>query len=364
MSEGIRGGAVPAAVAQVVDAAGAVTGAGFLVAEDLLFSCAHVLADGGYGPGDVVRLRFPHAPGGPAVEGRVLEDGWRDPQGQDIALVRLSEAVGVAPLRLGSAVASRGHRVRSFGFPSQAPPGGHFGFATAGGLLPAGDGIGELLQLTGANDLTTGFSGGPVVDELTGLVAGMLTAITPPDRHDRGSGIAYATPSAVLRTVRPELGEHDVTPYRALEPFTAEHARWFRGREEAVRQVLAGLAGRRRVVLLLGPSGSGKSSLVQAGVLPALTEGRLPGSDRWRQVVVRPAPTYGRPLRWQDCPEQPAPEGPPPVRSRWTRPTVAQCWSWTSSRNSSSPSRDRKQFRLYRRSPTRSVRTPCSAWSW
>ncbi|MFG2914766.1 trypsin-like peptidase domain-containing protein [Kitasatospora sp. NPDC048298] len=287
----VRGGAaggVPAAVAQVRDGAGLVVGAGFLVAEDLVVTCAHVLADGGYGPGAAVTLVFPRAPGAPTVTGRVLEAAWREPYEQDVALVRLERAAGVAPLSMGSAAGCRGHRVRSFGFPVQAPPGGHFGFATAGDLLPAADSAGELLQLTDANDLTQGFSGGPVLDEVTGLVVGMLTAITAPDGHDRGLGIAYVTPTAVLREAWPALGEGDVSPYRALEPFTAEHARWFRGREEAVRQVLAVLAGGRRVVLLLGPSGSGKSSLVQAGVLPALAAGRLPGSDRWLPVVVRP----------------------------------------------------------------------------
>ncbi|GAA2997679.1 hypothetical protein GCM10020229_07620 [Kitasatospora albolonga] len=288
LSEVVGGGDVPAAVAQVLDAADVVVGAGFLVGEDLLVSCAHVLADGGYGPGDVARLRFPHAPGAPEVVGRVLADGWRDPQGRDVALVRLLESVTAVPLRLGSAEAACGHRVRSFGFPVQAPQGGHFGFATAGGMLPAAGPAGELLQLTAANDLTTGFSGGPVVDEMTGLVVGMVTAIAPPDPYHRGLGIAYATPTGVLRGAWPALGEHDVTPYRALEPFTSEHARWFRGRQEAVRQVLNGLTGRRRVILLLGPSGSGKSSLVQAGVLPALAGGRLGGSDRWHHVVVRP----------------------------------------------------------------------------
>ncbi|MGW1768719.1 nSTAND1 domain-containing NTPase [Streptomyces sp. NPDC002073] len=282
--------AVPAAVAQVLDRAGAVVGAGFLVAGDLLVTCAHVLEDGGYGPGDTVPLVFPRAPGAPSVAGQVLESSWRDPQDEDVALVRLERPPRIAPPALGSAAGCRGHRVRSFGFPQQGPPGGHFGSAMAGGLLPAADSAGDLLQLTDANDLTTGFSGGPVLDEVTGLVVGMLTAITSPDSHDRGQGIAYVTPTAVLREVWPALDEHDVSPYRALEAFTAEHARWFRGREEAVRRVLAGLAGGRRVVLLLGPSGSGKSSLVQAGVLPALAAGRLPGSDRWRQVLVRTAP--------------------------------------------------------------------------
>ena len=36
---------------------------------------------------------------------------------------------------------------------------------------------------------------------------------------------------------------------------------------------------------MVGPSGSGKSSLVRAGLLPALADGVLPGSDRWRQLM-------------------------------------------------------------------------------
>jgi WD40 repeat protein len=39
---------------------------------------------------------------------------------------------------------------------------------------------------------------------------------------------------------------------------------------------------------VVGPSGSGKSSLVRAGLLPALRDGVLPGSDRWRQLLIRP----------------------------------------------------------------------------
>ncbi|MFE6848259.1 hypothetical protein [Streptomyces sp. NPDC057686] len=38
----------------------------------------------------------------------------------------------------------------------------------------------------------------------------------------------------------------------------------------------------------MGPSGSGTSSLIQAGVLPALTAGEVAGSDRWLAVRVRP----------------------------------------------------------------------------
>jgi WD40 repeat protein len=178
--------------------------------------------------------------------------------------------------------------VRSFGFPTQAPPDGHFGFGVAGDLLPAVGGRGPHLQLTAANDLTTGFSGGPVLDEVTGLVIGMLTEITAPDEYVRGQGIAYVTPTQVLREILPELAEQEVCPYRGLESFTEDQARWFEGRKDAVRQVVSNLARQRRLTLLLGPSGSGKSSLIQAGVLRALAAGELPGSDRWLPVLARP----------------------------------------------------------------------------
>ncbi|MFG2999645.1 trypsin-like peptidase domain-containing protein [Streptomyces sp. NPDC048340] len=280
------------AVAQVLGPDGEVVGVGFLVAEAVLMTCAHVVRAAGAEPGDSLRLAFPHLEGAPEVEGLVLADAWRAPEDEDVAVVRLGTGAevtaGVAPLPLGTAAGSRGHKVHSFGFPAQAPVGGHFGYGTAGALLPATEGRAAHLQLTGANDLTTGFSGGPVVDETSGLVIGMLTEITAPDEHERGQGIAYVTPTQVLREVWPELAERDVCPYRGLEAFGAEHAEWFEGRKDAVRQVLANLAEQQRVTLLLGPSGSGKSSLVQAGVLPALAAGEVPGSDRWLPLVVRP----------------------------------------------------------------------------
>lgn len=66
---------------------------------------------------------------------------------------------------------------------------------------------------------------------------------------------------------RPDVGE--TCPYRGLEPFYEEHAEWFRGRE-SITERLADLVGRRPVVVVTGPSGSGKSSLVRAGLIPAV----------------------------------------------------------------------------------------------
>ncbi|MFD4652246.1 trypsin-like peptidase domain-containing protein [Streptomyces sp. NPDC058441] len=264
------------AVAQVLSPKGEVAGAAFLAAEDVVFTCAHVVRSAGYGPGDVVRLLFPRARGAPQAEGEVLAEPWRPPEDEDVAVIRLRDTPSaVHPLGVGAAAGSQGHRVRSYGFPAQAPPGGHFGYGTAGDLLG-----GDRLQVI-SNDLTAGFSGTPLVDDVTGLVIGMVTAIAGRDPNGRGQNIAYATPTETLRRLWPDLALKKVRPYRGLEPFGQQDARWFHGRDEARDAVLASLRRNRRGVLLLGPSGSGKSSLVQAGVLPNLPAG-------WKATLVRP----------------------------------------------------------------------------
>ncbi|MEU9141326.1 trypsin-like peptidase domain-containing protein [Streptomyces sp. NPDC048404] len=265
-----------AAVAQVLSTKGEVAGAAFLTAEGVVFTCAHVVRNAGFGPGDVVRLRFPQAVGAPQAEGEVLAEPWRAPEGDDVAVIRLRDTPSaVHPLGFGAAAGCQGHTVRSYGFPAQAPPGGHFCYGKAGDLLG-----GDRLQVI-SNDLTEGFSGAPLVDDVTGLVIGIVTAIAGPDRNGRGQDIAYATPTETLRDLWPGLALREALPYRDLEPFGRQDARWFHGRDEARDAVLASLRRNRRGVLLLGPSGSGKSSLVQAGVLPNLPTG-------WKATLVRP----------------------------------------------------------------------------
>lgn len=64
------------------------------------------------------------------------------------------------------------------------------------------------------------------------------------------------------------------TPYRGLARYEPEHSDWFHGREPLVRAILTRLTDRSAhgggLLFVIGPSGSGKSSLLRAGVLPAL----------------------------------------------------------------------------------------------
>jgi serine/threonine protein kinase/tetratricopeptide (TPR) repeat protein len=83
------------------------------------------------------------------------------------------------------------------------------------------------------------------------------------------------------------------SPFRGLNVFDFEHAPIFFGRAKAVGEVLEALDQQRkawhRLVLVVGASGSGKSSLVRAGVLPALIQpGTIEEIGLWRRAVTRP----------------------------------------------------------------------------
>ena len=84
-----------------------------------------------------------------------------------------------------------------------------------------------------------------------------------------------------------ELSVPDVCPFRGLAPFDTAHADYFFGRERLVAGLVASVVG-SSLLSVVGPSGSGKSSVVRAGLLPALSRGVLPGSERWCQVLMRP----------------------------------------------------------------------------
>ncbi|HEX6579742.1 MAG TPA: AAA family ATPase [Actinomycetota bacterium] len=87
------------------------------------------------------------------------------------------------------------------------------------------------------------------------------------------------------RNPRRELG--DLCPYKGLASFEENDWASFFGRERLVGE-LAARTVQVGVLGVVGASGSGKSSLVAAGLLPSLGAGLLPGSDRWIHAVMRP----------------------------------------------------------------------------
>ena len=87
---------------------------------------------------------------------------------------------------------------------------------------------------------------------------------------------------------RPEpLPEPMECPYPGMTPFQAEDARFFYGREDEIDQMLHRLR-HQRYLWVIGPSGSGKSSLVFAGVLPRLSKSDYFPSGYWLVRSLRP----------------------------------------------------------------------------
>ena len=77
-------------------------------------------------------------------------------------------------------------------------------------------------------------------------------------------------------------------PYPGLRPFEPDEALKFYGRETNTADLLRRLS-ENRFIAVVGSSGSGKSSLVRAGLLPALHRGRLVGAtSRWRICLLSP----------------------------------------------------------------------------
>ena len=70
-------------------------------------------------------------------------------------------------------------------------------------------------------------------------------------------------------------------PYKGLRPFGEDDAAVFFGRERLVAEVLRRISQGARLLALVGPSGSGKSSVVRAGVVPAMRKGGPGGDAKW-----------------------------------------------------------------------------------
>ena len=102
--------------------------------------------------------------------------------------------------------------------------------------------------------------------------------------------IRYESGTSGVRRVR-QSSVVEECPYPGLAAFGPETAQWFFGRD-AVLAELTGLLSEQPpgLVVLVASSGAGKSSLLQAGLIPALDRGVLPqaGSRRWPRLIFTP----------------------------------------------------------------------------
>ncbi len=93
-------------------------------------------------------------------------------------------------------------------------------------------------------------------------------------------------PVGVYDEFDPESAQN---PFKGLEAFQQTDAHFFFGREQMIERGLKRMQ-ETRFLAFVGASGSGKSSLVRAGILPALRDGKISASETWRTALFTPGP--------------------------------------------------------------------------
>ncbi|GHD16509.1 hypothetical protein GCM10010313_44880 [Streptomyces violarus] len=269
-----------AATVQVSGRDGHIGGLGVVIAPTLVLTCAHVVLDA---------LGLPVAPGGERPdgpmgvrlalrEGEMVEAVVRDwvpvrANGTgDLAVLSLARPLEAArPVLMVAPRDVWDHKAIVFGLPRDDTGGG---WHTARLRARTGTGRLQMSPQDGQSDpIQPGFSGSAVWDDDLGAVVGIVASISPAHR-----GQSFCIPTRTVLDELPDLAEllAPASPFPGLRPYTEEHSAHFFGRDEDVTAVVDLLCPHGSLpegcVTLTGPSGSGKSSLLMAGVLPRLRE--------------------------------------------------------------------------------------------
>jgi hypothetical protein len=269
-----------------------VKGTGFVVSRRHLVTCAHVVNeslgrrwDAPERPGsdDVVAIDLPYS-SNPRADVLAQVSEWfpvAEAPISDIAVLELRSEVTVQPLRLARDPTSPGQPFSTIGFPI-----GQDGGMDAHGSLGASIEFGRLIAhgdtLPGFF-LEGGYSGAPILDSESATVRGMA-ALAVRERERR---TAFVLPTHALEYAWPPLAR----PYQGLAAFQESDARFFKGRERYVTELEEKLQ-KLPLIAVVGASGSGKSSLVRAGLLPLLHS-----QQNWRVLMFRPGAPSTQPSR-------------------------------------------------------------------
>ena len=211
---------------------------------------------------------------------------------RDWACIQVKGAFsGVVPLPVGELKdEDEGSCWNTYGFPDSCSEEGK---ATAGtitsvaAILDLGGRKVTAIQLfsreagAGMGGVVHGFSGAPVI--VDGRIVGILCGASVNVQTGRSDeGTLYAIPLYTLGVPLPTVE----CPYPGLRPFEQKDAPRFFGREAETDDVVRQVGDGHRQILVVGPSGSGKSSFVKAGVVPNLAY----AEGQFELRTVRPGP--------------------------------------------------------------------------
>jgi serine/threonine protein kinase/WD40 repeat protein/DNA-binding winged helix-turn-helix (wHTH) protein len=131
------------------------------------------------------------------------------------------------------------------------------------------------------------------VPERVDDVLAIATSKSPTDRYPTAEAFALALQGAASGAapiaVATAKTAKRTNPFKGLRAFAETDADEFRGRERLLEELVTRMRDPEfRLLAVVGPSGSGKSSVVRAGLIPAVRQGRVPGSSRWFISAMTP----------------------------------------------------------------------------
>jgi WD40 repeat protein len=276
-------------------------GAGFLVTPNHILTCAHVVnsalrrnQNAVDQPDAPIFIDFPLLNNRPLLRAKILHwfpvaDDAAVNEIEDIAVLELlpdtplpAETCPAPLVALDSASFFADHRVRMCGFPGGIDQGTHID-----GMLKGRTGAGwEIHPLDNSRPVEQGFSGTAVWAVQENAVCGMINSRLrrKPDQEIGPVITGYMLPASALIKAFPELDQHSrpANPYRGLEAFREKDADLYFGRGQTIKRLQQVVAD-RPFAAVIGASGSGKSSVVFAGLLPALHK-----SSDWLVAHCRP----------------------------------------------------------------------------
>jgi WD40 repeat protein/energy-coupling factor transporter ATP-binding protein EcfA2 len=255
-------------------------GAGFLVTPQHVVTCAHVVNEAlgrkqtaAECPPLPVLLDFPLLHGQPAAQAKLLR--WFPVKAdaafgelKDIAILELlpdtplPTAAQPAPQVLldGDGRQLSGQQVRMYGF---SVPDGTYANGVLQGMTAKGW---AEIHHADSGSVDRGFSGAAVWSVRENAVCGMIVSML-------SSAASYMIPAVSLFKACPEIDifSRSLNPYKGLEAFREKDARFYFGRKADAAKLKEKIE-KQPFTAVIGASGSGKSSLVFAGLLPLLRQ--------------------------------------------------------------------------------------------
>ena len=285
-------------IVRIFDQSGQPSGMGFVVGPRHIVTCVHVIdsTHTPQAPSSLITIDFPLLKDRPRCQATIVV--WQ-PRPIDIAGLELVEGItlpsGAQPLNLSLREATGKAALRMFGWPSESQEKGEWVGRpnTPFELMGAGADGRWRIDLYGDEygKVRKGFSGTAVWDNERQAVIGMVVETA------KVKSIFYSIPTHLLSeawpaVIQPAIFESE--PYKGLLAYQERDAPLFFGREALTKQLLGRIHSEwvekqqlvwGNILAIVGASGSGKSSLVRAGLLPTLR------SEGWVIRVISPTAT-------------------------------------------------------------------------